>query len=89
MPRAGPFSRLIEHFHTHPQGRLHEFAFWFGLAAAFGLFAWFGWRAGWLNDAIALVLGVIAIALALWSLLPQHRTRAAPPPPAKSKRKPR
>lgn len=87
--RPSRFARLIDHFHTHPQGRLHELLFWFGLGAAIGGFALWGWLAGWMSTAIALVLAVIAITLALWSLLPQHRPAKPPAAPVspKSKRK--
>lgn len=87
-PRLGWFGKLIEHFHTHPNGRLHEFLFWFGLGAGLGLFALWGWMAGWMSDAIALVLGVIALSFAGWSLLPQHKVAPKKPPAhPKSKRK--
>ena len=85
--REGWFARLNTHFHTHPKGRQHEFLFWFVLGAALGAFALIGWRVGWLNTAIALVLAVVAVCLILWAFLPQQRKPSAPTPHPKSKRR--
>ena len=89
MPRESAFGKLNRHFHTHPQGRLHEIAFWTGLAVLMGGFALLGWRQGWISVPIALILAVIAICFVLWSLLPPRKGAAKPPlePGRKSKRR--
>lgn len=78
--RRGAWTRLQDHFHTHPKGRLHEFFFWAGLGVAMGTFALFGWRADWLSTPIAMMLGVIALCLVGWAFLPQTPRPVAPPP---------
>lgn len=87
VPRKSAWSRLQEHFHTHPRGRLHEFAFWSGLGLALGAFAYFGWQLDWLSTPIALMLGIIAACLFGWAFLPQTPRKAPPAKPAKSRRK--
>ena len=82
--RRSAFGRLLDHFHTHPQGRIHEFAFWFSIGAALLLGTWSGYRSDLIGEPIALILVVVALAFMAWSLLPQ-RKKGAPPklPPGK------
>jgi hypothetical protein len=81
VARESWFSRLIHHFHEHPHGRLHEFFFWAGLGLALGAVALVASLKGKLSDPLALMLGLIAVCLVGWSLLPRAKQRAAPPPP--------
>lgn len=87
MAKRGAFARLLDHFHTHPSGRLHEFLFWAGLGALLLLGAWWGYRTDFLNAPIALILVVLGISLLLWSLLPQRKPKPKPAPNPRSKRK--
>lgn len=80
MARRSAFGRLLDHFHTHPRGRLHEFLFWAGLAVLVGALTYVGWRAGFVNTAFAWILAVVAVCLLLWSLLPRPKQRVAEPP---------
>lgn len=80
MPRRSWFGRLLDHFHTHPKGRLHEFLFWAGLGLALGLATFVGWRAGYVNDPFAWILLIVSACFVLWSLLPQRKPKAKPPP---------
>lgn len=84
MPRESAFSRLLRHFHTHPQGRLHEILFWVGLGVLVGGLSFLAWRTGNLSTPLALMAGVISICLVGWAFLPQRKDRAPPPlPPGK------
>lgn len=83
MPRESVFTRLVHHFHEHPQGRFHEILFWAGLGVLLGLLTYVGWRTGFLNDGIALILGIVSLCLVLFSLLPQRKTKPRPVPPGK------
>lgn len=78
MPRESWFSRLLRHFHEHPQGRLHEFLFWTVLGLVIGAASWFAWSAGALSTPLALVGAIIAICFILWALLPQRKPKAKP-----------
>lgn len=80
--RKSAFGRLLDHFHTHPRGRQHEVLFWCGFGVALGLLALLGWRAGYVSEPIAWMLGVVALALVLFGLLPQRKPKKAPEPPA-------
>lgn len=84
MARRSAYSRLIDHFHTHPNGRRHEILFWSGIGVLLGVLTLVGWRQGVLNDAFALLLGVVALCFVLWSFLPQKKV--APPKVPKGKR---
>lgn len=84
MPgRESAYGRLVRHFHTHPQGRLHEILFWSGLALLTGALAFFGWKNDKVNDPIALILAVIALCFLGFGLLPQKRPPTPPPPKGK------
>lgn len=76
--RRSPFTRLLDHFHTHPQGRLQEFLFWAGLGVALGGLTYWLWRIDFLSDPIAWILGIVALCFIGWAFLP--RGRAAPKP---------
>lgn len=82
MPRESWFGRLVRHFHEHPKGRLHEFFFWAAIGLAFGAFAFFGWRAGFVTTPFALMIGIVAACFLGWSMLPRPKTRAPPPLPS-------
>lgn len=84
VPRRGAFTRLIDHFHTHPKGRLHEFLFWAGLGISLGAIAFLAWWTDNLSTPLALMAGVISLSLFLWAFLPQRKARPPPPlPPGK------
>lgn len=78
MPRKSRFALLLDHFHTHPQGRLHEMLFWNGAGLVLGALAFAGWKLGYINDAFGLLFGIVALCLAGFGWLPQRRP--APPP---------
>ena len=80
--RKSAFGRLLDHFHTHPRGRLHEVLFWGGLGVLLGGLALAGWRFGYVSDPIAWMLGVIALCFVLFALLPQRKPRRVAEPPA-------
>lgn len=84
-PRPGPYARLLDHFHTHPYGRLQEFLFWTAVGLVLGGLAYWGWATGHLSTPLALLIGVVALCFVGFAMLPQ-RKRAAPPPPPKGKR---
>lgn len=78
MPRRqSAFSRLLDHFHTHPRGRLHEVLFWNGLGLLLGLLTWLAYARDWLSLPLALIAGIVALCVFLWGFLPQKK--AAPP----------
>lgn len=81
MPRKSAASRMFEHFHTHPRGRLHEILFFGGLGLALGFGAFFGWRTGHVSVPIAWMLAIVALCLVLFGLLPQRKPKKAPEPP--------
>lgn len=84
MPRESAFTRLIHHFHEHPQGRFHEILFWSGLGVLLGAIAYLAWRFERLSDPLALILAIIAVCFVGWAFLPQRKSRAPPPlPPGK------
>jgi len=83
VPRESVFTRLVHHFHEHPQGRLHEILFWAGLGVVVGAGAYIGWRTGAVNDGIALILAVVAVCLVGFALLPQRKVKPRPIPPGK------
>lgn len=78
--RKSAFGRLLDHFHTHPRGRLHEFLFWSGAGVLVGVLTLAGWRFGYVSDPIAWMLAVIAACLVLFALLPQRKPKRAPEP---------
>jgi len=80
--RKTAFSRLLDHFHTHPRGRLHEIMFWGGIGVALGLLTLLGWRTGVVSDPFAWMLAVIAACFVGFALLPQRRPKRAAEPPA-------
>ena len=80
MARRSAFGRLLDHFHTHPKGRLHEFFFWAGLGVVVAVLTFFGWRAGVVNTAFAWILAIVAACFFLWALLPRPKQRVAEPP---------
>lgn len=75
MARESAFGRLNRHFHEHPQGRLHEFAFWAGLGLAVGGFALWGYLAGWMSTPFVLMTAVVGGCLFLWAFLPQRKPK--------------
>lgn len=79
VPRKSAFARLIEHFHTHPRGRLHEILFWSGIGLALGAGSLLAWWTDKLSTPLALMAAVIAACFVGWAFLPQRRE--APPPP--------
>ncbi|HET6406100.1 MAG TPA: hypothetical protein VFH78_15775 [Candidatus Thermoplasmatota archaeon] len=81
MPRESWFGKLNRHFHTHPQGRLHEILFWSGMGVVLGAVSFFGWRTGHVSTPFALMLAVVSVCLIGWGLLPRAKTRAPPPLP--------
>ena len=80
-PRKGPLERLFHHFHEHPQGRFHEFLFFAALGGGLGVFTYIAWVKTWLNDAFAILLGIVAACLVGFAGLPQKRAEKPPPPP--------
>lgn len=87
MPRRSAWTRLQDHFHTHPKGRLHEYLFWTAIGLVFGLVAFAGWRGEWMSAPIALILAIISVCFLGWAFLPPTPRPAAPTRPAKSKRR--
>jgi hypothetical protein len=85
--RRGAWTRLQDHFHTHPQGRLHEFLFWAGSGLVLGVLAFAGWRSDKVSTPIALILAIVAACLVLWSFLPQAPRKEIAPRPSKSRRR--
>lgn len=79
MARRSAYGRLLDHFHTHPRGRLHEILFWAVCGLVLGALAYGGWRAGKVNDAIAWILVIVAACMIGFGLLPQRRPPAARP----------
>lgn len=84
MPRESWFGKLNRHFHTHPQGRLHEILFWAVIGVVIGAFALVAWMRGWLSTPLALMLAVVALCFLSWAFLPQKKV--APKPLPKGKR---
>lgn len=82
-PRPGPFSRLIEVFHTRPYGRALEILFWVVVSALIAVVGWLVYR--YPNEPLAYLVWIVAACTLLFGLLPQKKT-AAPPPPPKGKR---
>jgi hypothetical protein len=82
-PRPGPFTRLIEAFHTPPYGRALEIGFWTVVAAAVAGLGW--WVYLYPNEPLAYLVWLVAACTFLFGLLPQKKG-AAPPPPPKGKR---
>ena len=80
VPRKSAYGRLLDHFHTHPQGRLHEILFWNGAGLLLGGITFAAYATGRLSLPLALILAIVAICLFLWGFLPQKRPKAAPPP---------
>lgn len=84
MPRKSAYARLLEHFHTHPRGRLHELLFFAGIGALFMLGAWLGFVTGRVSQPIAWLLGIVGVCFVGFSLLPQKKPKPPPPlPPGK------
>jgi hypothetical protein len=82
VPRKSAFGRLLDHFHTHPQGRLHEILFWNGLglvlgALALALFLFYDSPSA---VPFSLLLGIVALCVFLWGYLPQKKAKPAPRP---------
>ena len=83
MPRKTAFGRLLDHFHTHPRGRLHEFLFWSGLGVTLGAVAYVAYARDVLNLPLMLICEIIALCLIGWSFLPQKKVAPKPLPPGK------
>lgn len=79
-------SRLFDHFHEHPRGRLHELLFFAGLGVALGAGTYVAWRVDLVSDPIAWMLAIVAACLVLFALLPQKKRAAAPPAAVAGKR---
>jgi hypothetical protein len=85
VPRPkSAFSRLLDHFHTHPRGRLHEMLFWNGVGLLAGGLTYLSYVMDWLSLPLALIAAIVALCLFLWGFLPQKK---APPPKALPGRK--
>ena len=82
MAKRSAFGRLLDHFHTHPRGRLHEVLFWAGLGLLLGILTFLGWRFGYVSDPIAWMLVVISACFILFALLPQRKPKRVAEPPA-------
>lgn len=80
MPRKSAFGRLLDHFHTHPRGRLHEMLFWNGAGLLLGILTWVAFATDNLALPLALILGIVAVCVFLWGFLPQRKAKAAPRP---------
>lgn len=80
--RRTAFGKILDHFHTHPRGRLHEFLFWAGLGAALALLTLWGRSSGTLSEPIGWMLYIVAACFLLWSLLPQRKPKTQAEPPA-------
>lgn len=80
-PPKSAYSRLLDHFHTHPKGRLHEMLFWLSLGGAMSAFAIFGWLAGWISEPIAWLIGIVGVCLVGFGILPRHKKHYHGPAP--------
>ena len=85
MPRRSAFERLLDHFHNHPKGRLHEMLFWNGVGLLVGGLTFAAYALDWLALPLALIGGIVAACLFLWGFLPQKKAR--PPPPAPGRKR--
>lgn len=83
VPRKTPFGRLLDHFHTHPRGRLHEFLFWSGLGVVLAALAWLAYQGGFLNLPLMLIAEIVALCFIGWSFLPQKKVAPPKLPPGK------
>lgn len=79
VPRKSAFGRLLDHFHTHPKGRLHEMLFWNGMGLTLGVLTGVGYFGGFLSLPLALIAGIVSLCLFLWGFLPQKKAKPAPP----------
>ena len=80
MPRKSAYGRLLDHFHTHPKGRLHEMLFWNGVGLLLGGLTLVGYVTGRLSLPLALVAAIVSLCLFLWGFLPQRKPKPAPRP---------
>ena len=77
---------MLDHFHHHPRGRLHEFLFFLAVALVIGGLDFWAWKADQLNDPLALLVAIVAFCFFGFGLLPQKKPKAPPAPPLKGKR---
>ena len=80
MPRRSAYGRLLDHFHTHPKGRLHEFLFWTVLGALLAGLTAVAYFTDNLSLPLSLIAWIIAACFVGWAFLPQKKA----PPPKKS-----
>ena len=85
-PPKSAYARLLDHFHTHPQGRFHEFLFFAAIALVVGGLDYWGWKAGQLSDPIAWLIAIVAVCFLGFGLLPQKKATGPAAPPLKGKR---
>jgi len=84
--RQSAYARLLDHFHTHPRGRFHEFLFFAAIALVIGGADFWAWRADQLNDPIALLIAIVAACFFGFGLLPQKKPKSPPDKPLPGKR---